>query len=139
MDTSMDTCMDSRTIYLLDGLEVIISTAMREEYIELSFDWNRPTELLPFEEDIRDIVDGCIVYKNPLTIKLVKYLMGTANHKRQILSKLNKFIDMSDAELEPFTGYTPTDDYRCSLRAGILLFKKDQHIALIELLSILWY
>jgi len=131
--------MDSRTIYLLDGLEVIISTAMREEYIELSFDWNRPTELLPFEEDIRDIVDGCIVYKNPLTIKLVKYLMCTANNKPHILSKLNKFIGMSDAKLEPFTGFTPTSDYRSNLKNSIQLFKKDQHIALIELLSILWY
>ena len=126
-------------MYFSDGLEVIISSITNDDHIELSFDWNRSTELLPFKEDIREIVDGCIVYKNPLTIKLVKYLMCTANNKSHILSKLNIFIGMSDAELEPFTGVTPTDYYRDLLREGRLLLKKDQHIALIELLSILWY
>jgi len=131
--------MSTRTMYLSDGLEVTISSITKDDYIELSFDWNRPTELLPFDKDMRDIVDGCIVYKNPLTIKLVKYLMSTANNKCHILSKLNKFISMSDDELEPFTGVTPTDYYRDLLREGRILFKRDQHIALIELLSILWY
>lgn len=135
----MTSAMYTRTMYLSEGLEVIISSITKEDHIELSFDWNRPTELLPFKEDIREIVDGCIVYKNPLTIKLVKYLMCTANNKSHILSKLNKFIGMSEAELEPFTGVTPTDYYRDLLREGRHMLKKDQHIALIELLSILWY
>jgi len=131
--------METRTIYLQNGLEVIISSITKDDYIELTFDWNTSYELLPFDEEIREIVDGCIVYKNPLTIKLVKYLMCTANNKPHILSKLNKFIGMSDAKLEPFTGFTPTSDYRSNLKNSIQLFKKDQHIALIELLSILWY
>lgn len=135
----MDTNMDTRTIYLSHGLEVIIGSRTKEDYIELSFDWNKSAELLPFEEDIREIVDGCIVHKNPLTVKLVKYLMGTANHKCQILSKLHKYIDMSDDELDGFTGLTPVADYRGFLRESLPLFKGDQHIALIALLSILWY
>ena len=131
--------METRTIYLPRGLEVVISSITSEDYIELSFDWNKANKLLPFEGEIRDIVDGCIVHKNPLTVKLVKYLMGTANNKCHILSKLNKYIDMPDDELDVFTGLTPVADYRGFLRESVPLFKGDQHIALIELLSILWY
>ena len=88
----MDPPKDTRIMYLPNDLEVVISCSIKEEYIELSFDWNKPNELLPFEGETRDMVDGYIVHKNPLTIKLVKYLMCTANNKAHILSKLNNYI-----------------------------------------------
>ena len=84
--------MDTRTIYLSRGLEVVISSITREDYIELSFDWNKANKLLPFEGEIRDIVDGCIVHKNPLTVKLVKYLKANVKHF-EFSTKLNKYIE----------------------------------------------
>jgi len=135
----MENVQDTRILYLPNALEVVISCYTKEEYLELSFDWNKPNELLPFEGETRDMVDGFIVHKNPLTIKLVKYLMCTANNKAHILSKLNNYIAMSDEELDPLTGFIPVDDYRTSLQNSKKLFKNDQHIALIDLLCALWY
>lgn len=82
-----------------------------------------------------------VVYKNYLTLKLLKLLSSSNLKYIQVKQLLDKWIHMSNADLENhlITELWTAQTYRNYLIKGTnLLYKNDPHITIIKLLEIMW-
>ena len=129
-----------RTIYLNNNLKVLISTIEYTDTLEISFYWNKSAEHLPFSREIKEIgLDGSTIYKNYLILNLIKYLELANPDRELIISKLERYIKMDDKELQQYSGCSYSRDYRHLLKHGLYKIKtRNIHLALIELITILW-
>ena len=82
-----------------------------------------------------------VVFKNHLTLKLLK-LLSSSNLKRiQVKQVLDKWIHMTDAMIEShlITELWTAQEYRNYLIKGVeIINTHDPHIAIIKLLEIMW-
>lgn len=132
--------METRTIYLPQKLIVDISAIYNFDNIEISFNWNRSYTELPYDKEKRDRMDGFTLEKNNIVIKLLKYLFLAKNNKSAAISLIEKYLTMEEMELNKHIIITPTHLYRTYLQDGLAILKKktDFHLALIEVLELLW-
>ena len=117
-----------------------------ERFIQINYDINEDnivlnysgSEKLYYENE--EIIEH-VVYKNYLTLKLLK-LLSCSNLKRiQVKQVLDKWIHMSNPDLENhlITELWTAQTYRNYLIEGLeLLNKNDPHVAIIKLLEIMW-
>lgn len=132
--------METRTIYLPQKLIVDISAIYNTDNIEVSFNWNRSYTELPYDKEKRDRMDGFTLEKNNIVIKLLKYLFLAKNNKSAAISLIEKYLTMEEMELNKHVIITPVHLYRTYLQDGLNILKKktDFHLALIEVLELLW-
>lgn len=132
--------METRTIYLPQKLIVDISAIYNFDNIEVSFNWNRSYTELPYDKEKRDRMDGFTLEKNNVVIKLLKYLFLAKNNKSAAISLIEKYLTMEEMELNKHVIITPVHLYRTYLQDGLNILKKktDFHLALIEVLELLW-
>ena len=132
--------METRTIYLPQKLIVDISAIYNFDNIEVSFNWNRSYTELPYDKEKRDRMDGFTLEKNNIVIKLLKYLFLAKNNKSAAISLIEKYLTMEEIELNKHVIITPVQLYRTYLQDGLNILKKkiDFHLALIEVLELLW-
>ena len=132
--------METRTIYLPQKLIVDISAIYNTDNIEISFNWSRPYTELPYDKEKRDRMDGFTLEKNNIVIKLLKYLFLAKNNKSAAISLIEKYLTMEEMELNKHVIITPVQLYRNYLQNGLNILKKktDFHLALIEVLELLW-
>ena len=132
--------METRIIYLPQKLIVDISAIYNFDNIEVSFNWNRSYTELPYDKEKRDRMDGFTLEKNNIVIKLLKYLFLAKNNKSAAISLIEKYLTMEDTQLNNHVIITPVQLYRTYLQDGLNILKKktDFHLALIEVLELLW-
>ena len=132
--------METRTIYLPQKLIVDISAIYNFDNIEVSFNWNRSYTELPYDKEKRDRMDGFTLEKNNIVIKLLKYLFLAKNNKSAAISLIEKYLTMEETELNKHVIITPVQLYRTYLQDGLNILKKktDFHLAIIEVLELLW-
>ena len=85
-------------------------------------------------------MDGFTLEKNNIVIKLLKYLFLAKNNKSAAISLIEKYLTMEEIELNKHVIITPVQLYRTYLQDGLNILKKkiDFHLALIEVLELLW-
>ena len=132
--------METRTIYLPQKLIVDISAIYNADNVEVSFNWNRSYTELPYDKEKRDRMDGFTLEKNNIVIKLLKYLFLAKNNKPSAILLIEKYLTMKDTQLNEHVIITPLQLYRTYLQDGLNILKKktDFHLALIEVLELLW-
>ena len=132
--------METRIIYLPQKLIVDISAIYNFDNIEVSFNWNRSYTELPYDKEKRDRMDGFTLEKNNIVIKLLKYLFLAKNNKSAAISLIEKYLTMEEIELNKHVIITPAHLYRTYLQDGLNILNKktDFHLALIEVLELLW-
>ena len=132
--------METRIIYLPQKLIVDISAIYNFDNIEVSFNWNRSYTELPYDKEKRERMDGFTLEKNNIVIKLLKYLFLAKNNKSAAISLIEKYLTMEDTQLNNHVIITPVQLYRTYLQDGLNILKKktDFHLALIEVLELLW-
>lgn len=132
--------METRIIYLPQKLIVDISAIYNFDNIEVSFNWNRSYTELPYDKEKRDRMDGFTLEKNNIVIKLLKYLFLAKNNKSAAISLIEKYLTMEDTQLNNHVIITPVQLYRTYLQDGLNILNKktDFHLALIEVLELLW-
>ena len=124
----------------------MITIYFDERFIKISYDIREDNILLTYSGSKKiyyeneEIIEH-VVYKNYLTLKLIK-LLSRSNLKRiQVKQVLNKWINMTDTILNSYliTDLRTTQEYRNYLIKGVkILNTHDPHIAIIKLLEIMW-
>ena len=124
----------------------MITIYFGERFIKINYDIREDNILLTYSGSKKiyykneEIIEH-VVYKNYLTLKLIK-LLSCSNLKRiQVKQVLNKWIHMTDTILNShlITDLWTTQEYRNYLIKGLKILKThDPHIAIIKLLEIMW-
>lgn len=117
-----------------------------ERFIKINYDIREDNILLTYSGSKKiyyeneEIIEH-VVYKNHLTLKLIK-LLSSSNLKRiQVKQVLDKWIHMTDTMIESqlITELWTAQEYRNYLIKGIEITNiHDPHIAIIKLLEIMW-